>query len=53
MEVKSSSISLTLLDDPVVEGDEQLLLQLIPDDPRVQVTQQSIATVIIREDDST
>ncbi len=42
---------MTLLDDPVVEGDEQLLLQLIPDNPRVQVTQHSTVTVIIREND--
>ena len=51
VEIQSSSISVTLLDDPVVEGDEQLLLQLIPDNPRVQVTQHSTVTVIIREND--
>lgn len=53
VQVLSSRISVTLLDDPVVEGDEILQLQLTPIDPRVQVASRSVAIVTIREDDGT
>ena len=54
--VRCTSISLTLFDDPIVEGDEQILLRLMSEEPdRIKVTDPNgniqAAVLTIREND--